>query len=208
MSVIAHLLMGLCTDQGGKPTAILGIGSVRRAGGTGFMATITRRYSLSVDSRAATLSPAGAAMVMACAGGGEITLRGPVEPPRWPESHSDGGGPLLSSATPALIIRLAPFCEPSQAFDFLAIQNLASLWVLNLRTCTYWPLGCLASTYHSPPTLTGSAIIDHGWGTRLSPLLPSFFGPRIRGIMSGRQSLRHRPTPPASENLHKRRHSD
>ena len=132
-----------------------------------------------------------------------VALRGPVEPPRWPESHSDGGGPLLSSATPALIIRLAPFCEPSQAFDFLAIQDLASLWVLNLRTCTYWPLGCLASTYHSPPTLTGSAIIDHGWGTRLSPLLPSFFGPRIRGIMSGRQSLRHRPTPPASENLQK-----
>src|SRR3984893_16489368 len=68
----------------------------------------------------------------------------------------------------------------SQAFDFLAIQNLASLGILNLRTCTSWPLGCLASTYHSSPTLTGSAIIDHGWGTGLSPLLPSLFRRRIQ----------------------------
>ena len=59
MSVIGHLLMGLCTDQGGKPTAILGIGSVRRAGGTGFMATISRRYAgcrLTGTSRASPMA--------------------------------------------------------------------------------------------------------------------------------------------------------
>jgi Lytic transglycolase len=62
------------------------------------------------------------------------------------------------------------------------VNNRTSPWVLNLRTCTCWPLGCLASTYHSSPTLTGSANIDHGWGAGLSPLLPIFFGRRIRGI--------------------------
>jgi hypothetical protein len=46
----------------------------------------------------------------------------------------------------ALLPVLAPFFEPSLRLS--CIQFLASVSVLNLRTCSCWPLRWVASTYH------------------------------------------------------------
>jgi hypothetical protein len=51
-----------------------------------------------------------------------------------------------------------------------------------------WPLGCLASTCHSSPSLTGSTlIVVDARGIGLSPPL-AFVGGVVRGIMSARKT--------------------
>ena len=56
-----------------------------------------------------------------------------------------------------LITRVAPFFEPS--FGLSDDPILGFGLSLNLRMCSFCPLGCVATTYHSCPRLMGRTIV-------------------------------------------------